>query len=295
MTHEEAIELVHARYDAALPEAARAELDAHLAECERCRGVEATYGLLYEALDEERSHPAVDEIVSYATSPDASAAPDRSVLEEHLAGCSRCRDEVERVRRVDASLRHDPRGGNGAGGRFRRISLRGSTLAWAAAVAAAVLAYPAYLGLVRLPEVAERAALVAEERSDLASEVARLQRWSGVTDLQVVGGALRGAGGAPEIVARAGRPFVVLGIQMVVPSGVPDEAELQCRLIDASGSTRAEIRLEAREARERIRSPGVITWLLSSARLDEGMYTLRIEGPESLVIFEVPVRVRVVP
>jgi hypothetical protein len=276
MTHEEAIDLVHAGHDRPLDESARDSLEAHLAECEHCRGVAQTYGVIHDVLQEELRHLAVDEVVSYATDRDGRTPEERGRVEAHVGACTTCADEVARVERVHASVAADPAGRGASGAKRRRWSTPGAWLAVAASLVAAALLYPAYLGLSRTP-------------SDLDS----LGGWSGPADLELIAAGLRDAGEARVVEIEPGRPFVLFGIQVAITGEVPDDAAVRFEILDAEGRSAAEMRLTAVEVREQVRSAGVVSWLVAAGELEEGDYALRVDLSEGNRLIEAPLSVRV--
>jgi hypothetical protein len=309
MKHEEALELVHAMHERTLEAADRRDLDAHLADCARCRGVADTYALVFDTLQEENTHLAIDEIVSYATHREPLTAAERERVEQHVASCESCADDLARVERVHASIEADP-GAGGDGGPTGRSRWSGpaSWVTLAAAIAALALVYPAYLGIVRWPETASRASEVRAEQERLESrlvelrasaehvndELERMRDWSGPVELELVTSTLRGADAPMTVELDPSRPFVLLGIQVAITGAVPDDAPIRFELADPSGTVARAMTTAAGEARDQVRSVGVVTWLVPTASLSPGKYRLRVvrddlsDGP---VLLEVPVEI----
>jgi anti-sigma factor RsiW len=285
MTHEEAIDLVHAGYDRPLDESARGELEAHLAGCERCRGVVATYGAIHEALREETVHLATDEIVAYVTDREVRAPDERERVEAHAVTCANCRDQIARVEQVHESVQADSSGRETSRPSARRPWYAGPWLAAAAALFAVALLYPAYLGVYRLPSAARQ----AESAQD---ELESLRGWSGPANLELITSGLRDLGDAPVVEIGPGQPFVILGVQVVVTGDVPDDARIRFEVLDPVMGAVSSMQLTARETREQVRSEGFVTWLVPSSNLKTGEHRVRVGGSDGAILLEVPVTVR---
>jgi anti-sigma factor RsiW len=285
MTHEEALDLVHAGHDGPLDERARAGLEAHLAGCERCRGVAAIYGTVHEALREETAHLATDEIVAYVTDRDARAPDERERVEAHAATCASCRDQIARVEQVHDSVKADPGGRGTSRPSARRPWYAGPWLAAAAALFAVALLYPAYLGVYRFPSAARQA-------ESAQNELESLRGWSGPAKLELITAGLRDLSDAPVVEIGPGQPFVILGVQVVVTGDVPDDARIRFEVLDPARGTVASMQLTARETREQVRSEGFVTWLVPSGNLEAGEHRIRVGRPDGAILLEVPVTVR---
>ena len=292
MTHDDATELLHAMQENLLNERTRAELESHLEGCARCRGMAATYAAIHDVLQEENEHLAADEIVTYVTDRDNLVSIERQRVEAHAAACANCRDEISRVETVHASVQADPEGRRGSGKRSWWSPRSGAWLAVAAATLAAVLVYPAYLGIYRLPSVADHTVVVDEQNERLESELERLRAWSGPVGMELISGGLRAVGKTHTIKVDPNRPFVIIGIQVVITGEVPDDEPIRFEILSTNQEPIVFMELIAREAREQVQTAGVVTWLVPTEKFTPGEYTIEVGAPNGPDLLNVPVEVR---
>ena len=311
MTHDEAIERSRELHAGTIDEQARGELEAHLRECEGCRSLHETVGFLHRALpacDDDPDHPYADEIVASVLDPESLAPDDREWIVGHVAGCRTCADEAAKVEAVERRMAGESLSPGRPTGRARPVWQRPGLLwAVAASVTLALLLYPAYLGLVRLPGALADARgdnerlrasvedLVASNES-AARELDGLRHWTGAVDLDLVRSALRGSEGPVEIRVGAEQPFVVLGIEVRIPGGVSDGDPLRVRIAPASEPDldALSIDIPVSQARARIRETGVLTVAVGSSALPPGRYDLDVSlprSPDRPALLEVPVNV----
>ncbi len=247
MNHDRVLELLPDLLGGGLDEKARGEVTTHLAECPDCADALRTLELLATpgiGVEEGRSvdHPSSEEIVDFAVRAPTLDGGRREKIALHLEGCAACAVQVEVTQQVEAAL-------SGTEGGPRNLLAFGrtspSTRIWAVRIAAtvvlALLAYPAFLGLVRLPDLAGRAESLAEANAELEAQVRRLgedlanarvalvqgQAWAGAWRLFEVAGGMRGEPDLTEI--RVGREtsFVPLVVDVSAPAGAaPDPAIL---------------------------------------------------------------------
>lgn len=295
MKHGEAVERLYDLLFGELEESVRADLKFHLAECEDCRSLEETYRTLHETFHNESAavadHPSPDEIVAYATERDALSRSERERIETHVEGCPPCRDEVQSVREVEGWSE-----GLGAGREVTRPRRRFAwsrlemRLALAAAIVIAVLAYPAFLGIVGLTSARRDARDLQHENMVLsetigkmentlarsAAELERLGGWGGTVRLQLVRSPLREKGEPTRIEVVPEQPFVVMGVEVRVPPGLPDRESLRFEILARDGRPIATVDLSATEARSQIRATGVVTLAVPTGSFVPGLYEMRV-------------------
>lgn len=160
MDHEEAklvlADLVSGRLG---PEEAGRVRD-HVASCAECRETAATLSAVGEEVRAHgqalfEPHPTSDEIVRYAMGKDELAAGDLARIGAHLRACPTCSHEVKVTREAASS----------ATAWWRRLAgwfvspamAPAPALRIAAVALLVIMVYPAYLGLVKLPQVREGA------------------------------------------------------------------------------------------------------------------------------------------
>jgi anti-sigma factor RsiW len=275
MDHESAVERLHDLQVGDLDDAARSELDGHLAQCSDCRSLADTYRDLYamfEARDErDGAHPNPAEIVSRVYVPERMAAADREAIDAHVEQCDQCKAEVDRVRLVEESFA----GGKPPRSEGRRWGTR-PALALAASVVLAALIYPAFLGLIRLPQVQRSLDGARQDRDSLEEMVAGLTQWSGATPMQFVTSARRQDAAPTQILVREAQPYVILGVDVGIPPELSDAERLSLAILDRTGQVTKDVRLTVGEARSQILATGVITVVLPSASLPPATYEMRV-------------------
>jgi len=143
-----------------------AEFRAHYARCAECSAEVRAWTELHLLLQPPAAHPAEELLLRFETERDRQPAAERRLVEEHLAHCPSCKDELAALRRFDfASL--EPRAAASPAASFaaflRRLVLH-PAFAYAIAL---LLLYPALEG--RLPSPARQAA-----REDRKAAIERL-------------------------------------------------------------------------------------------------------------------------
>ena len=132
-----------------------AEFRAHYARCAECSAEVRAWTELHLLLQPPAAHPAEELLLRFETERDRLPAAERRAVEEHLARCPSCKDELAALRRFDfASL--EPRAAASPAASFaaflRRLVLH-PAFAYAIVL---LLLYPALEG--RLPSLARQAA-----------------------------------------------------------------------------------------------------------------------------------------
>jgi len=132
-----------------------AEFRAHYARCAECSAEVRAWTELHLLLQPPAAHPAEELLLRFETERDRQPAAERRAVEEHLARCPSCKDELAALRRFDlASV--EPRAAASLAASFAAL-LRRLVLHPAFAYAIALLLlYPALEG--RLPSPARQAA-----------------------------------------------------------------------------------------------------------------------------------------
>jgi hypothetical protein len=262
---------------------------------------------LVAAVREETSdagHPDADSIVAFALG--GLSAEGEATVAEHVASCAACAAEVDAVRRAEAESREEALAGDirrapGGGAREGQWTASRPTprtmprrawgaLAAAAAGLAALLAYPAYLGLVRLPFVESRSADAAREAQSLSSRVgalegelgaardalARVREWGGATPLQLLSAAMRGGGEARTVQVDPAQPVVALAVELGALPESGAATPVRFAITRADGGTAFAADLAADDVRRELRESGVVLLLVPSGRLAPGSYRLAV-------------------
>jgi anti-sigma factor RsiW len=289
VTHEEVANRLQDYHFGDLPDAERAEVEAHLSACDECGGLSRAYRVLHSVLRHDEpgaaaAHPTAEELVRFAVEEQATDVELRDRIEGHLASCSTCREDVESTRRTERRLASGPREATAA------IPAPSAASAWsrwgalAAGLLVLALLYPAYLGLVRLPR---------QQRAH--GDARQVTAWSGSLELNLLSSALRDLAGGEAPVVRITGPFVAFGVDMTIPRSLGAEDILRFSMTREDGTTVAKIEASVADAREQIRESGVVTLLLDSAALEPGAHQLRVTTPEESAdrpLLEVPFEVQ---
>ena len=281
MTHEDVVERLHDLCHGRLDDRIATEVQAHLTACEECRALSGIYRILHVSLSsgdgmEREDHPTSEQIVAFAENREQLDAQLTKSISDHLARCDACADQTKRTRRVFESIRKRPepvlRGVAEQAPWSRSVSRWG---ALAAAALVAMLAYPAFLGLVRLPS-ARVSAQAAE------ADLERLQDWSGPLALNVLPRSLR-EGAVPTVTVGPDQPFAAIALELLVPRGVLDTEILRISIHGSDGDAVWSLELTASRLRSDIAEWGVVTLLVSSERLQPGRHLLdvvRVDHPD---------------
>jgi len=146
-----------------------AEFRAHYARCAECSAEVRAWTELHLLLQPPAAHPAEELLLRFESEPGRLPAAERRAVEEHLARCASCNDELAALRRFDftaleprAAAAPAPR--PSLGERLRRLVLH-PAFAYAIVL---LLLYPALEG--RLPSRGQQAA--REDRQAVADRPA---------------------------------------------------------------------------------------------------------------------------
>jgi hypothetical protein len=282
MTHEDVVERLDGFHRRTLDEQTRLEVQTHLTGCAECRALSRTYRILHVSLSSGadaagEGHPSSEEIVAYAEDRDRLDPQSVRSIDDHLAACASCAEEVERTKRVAESIRRrpEPDGSDIIPGRAESRSWP----SWGALAAAALLAavaYPAYLGLFKLPSIRSQATALQSQATQLENDLERLRGWGGAVDLNVLPRSLREGYGVATVTVGPDQPYAAILLELLVSRDVADEETLRFEIAASGGETVWELERTASEVRADIASWGVVTLIVPTDRMDSGRHTLQV-------------------
>jgi hypothetical protein len=228
MTHEQAASLVSEWARGALDASRSADFERHVAECEACRGAAAAARSLVEERERiaasSQRHPSSDALARYVVGHRDEPVVELARVGLHLSRCGTCREDADLMR--EAAL---PGWWRSIRAWFSALPSLPRVLQPALAVAAILLAYPAWMGLIEAPReraaaearlrAAEEARVRAEaEARELGSRDAVAPRGGGVAAL-VLRDAVRSAASLPTVRLRAGQDLQPLLLDVAPPAG----------------------------------------------------------------------------
>ncbi|MFN0150083.1 MAG: anti-sigma factor family protein [bacterium] len=283
MDHDDALRFIPDLAAGRLDAARAADIEHHAAACPACgealelhRRIAAEVSTHRGALFEDHIAPTL--LVEFALDPAAVSSADRARVAAHVGACPTCRREAASVRKAEADAT--------SAWRSAVAWLGGG--AWPAPIPALVpalmvllLAYPAYLGVVRLPQVARECDLAREQLSALGGSGAG---WLGGPVLALnlpapARGDEEDPPALPVIRILAGQRFQPVRIEYD-PSTAPAAAPLIVTL-RAKDDERARWRIESTAAALWDASDEAINLLLPAERLGPGEFVLEIHEAES--------------
>jgi len=197
MDCDHAIERLPWLLNGTLAPAERHEVEAHAAECPRCRAALAETRSAWEVFAQ---HVASDDLVAYAA--DEPTAVPRGTVERHLASCPECAAEVEMARASRALLENEGVATLSARGR------RGGTRLWQSSALAAGI-----VGLIAIGGWTQSAHRLRELESERARPAA------------APAAALPGGGPAPAPAGQAAKAD--LNVPVVILSPDDDSAPVR--------------------------------------------------------------------
>ena len=311
MTHDEAAPRLTEWIEGRLERRESEAVASHVASCPECEGIADVARLLLKARTAglpEKSfvssramgpaddaapaiHPGAEEVAVYAAEPGELETRDLARIGAHLVECSSCAEEVALTRRADAAIR--PRRPSAIEGFWKNLwSLeRHGAIALAAGFVILILAYPAWLGLFRLPDVTEEvdalqlqsgglrreAAAAADEADRLRGDLSRAASWGGVVPLAVLREPSRGAKASRNIVRIApGQPVVPLILTPELDGDLPDDIALWIEIEDAAGRLRWSVETKVGDVRAEIRASKVFAILAPSPAFLSGAGRVRL-------------------
>ena len=244
----------------------RAGIERHLAECSECGELRAALRSITAALQQlsSSSHPSSSEIVAFSTNR-AALEPDVDArVAGHLPDCSSCNDEVARTREAHVDLTSKTIARTAGIGRFG--------WRWAGALGGVVLA----------------SLLVVDLTLRLAGPDST---WSGPVSFTVLSDTVRGVTTPTRLSRESTQPFVPFAVEVDSTAFSQGEGSVRFDVIDASGSTVWATELSFALVIRQVQAAGVVTFLLPSALLVDGEYTLSTSvGGETLQRFPFTLR-----
>jgi hypothetical protein len=162
---------------------------------------------------------------------------ERNEFEDHLVGCAACTDTVGAL--GDRLLALEGKVGTEEAEQPAWVPRLHWSPALAAGIVLLVLAYPAYLGLVRLPGAREEVRQLGELSQSNESEIAALQAardkaetkiaeleqspaMEGALEVTYLSQPVRGAASVPSVPIEPGAPSVMLALELN-PGSIPQE------------------------------------------------------------------------
>jgi anti-sigma factor RsiW len=282
MTHEDVVERLDGFHRGTLDEQTRLEIQTHLTGCAECRALSRTYRILRTSLSSGtdvagEDHPASEQIVAYAEDRHRLDPQRARSIADHLAGCASCAEEVERTRRVAESIRRRPEPETPGAIPTRAESRSWST--WGALAAAAILvavAYPAYLGLFRLPSVRQQVSNLRMETTRLETDLERLRGWGGAVSLNVLPRSLRDGADLAAVPVEPDQPYAAIVLELLMPRQVADEEVLRFEIVGPRGEVIWNLERSASRVRADIARWAVVTLIVPSERMNPGRHTLEV-------------------
>lgn len=301
MDHRSASEQLSDLVLGTVPETVAPSLWAHVGGCLECQQVLETMGFVRRAgLLENGSrsaadaparsrHPRAEDIVQYALGDRDQEPSRRAEVTQHLLTCHECRREVDLTWRAERRARSPLRMLT----RPWRVPMpEARTLGWVAAAAAAlVLAYPAYLGVTELPATRRAAAARGSELASLLEREGSLRRELGerAREASETAGPVRLLYLRPATRGTAGEPTIT------IPSGQRYLPIVLDHDIGQLAKTRPNDRLEVRVTRDSDTAPAwreeyavarlwdpasqAVSLLVPVAALKSGQYRLELRDP----------------
>jgi hypothetical protein len=208
-------------------DAARArDVETHVRICQACKeAADVAAGLDAEGhrlAGTETAHPSPDALARYVETPEEESIAALARIGAHVRGCDDCREDVTLMREAAA-----PAWWRSVRSWLAAPSAPARLLQPALAVAAVLLAYPAWVGLVEYPRAraaAERRIHDAEARAQAEAAARALPvpptapRGGGVAAL-VLRGAARGGDAIPALRVREGQTLQPVLVDAVLPAG----------------------------------------------------------------------------
>lgn len=287
MEHEEAQRLLADRSHGRLAEAVQRDLAAHLSACGKCGSLSETYEMLRASLATAAvaEHPTSEEIVAYALRSGDLTGEDLARLAAHARACDPCAGEVAAVAEADAAA--GSLGGRPPSGFLRFLLRPGPAAALTAAGLLLVMGYPAFLGLVRLPEL-RRAQQEAQDRvAALTGELDGARRslqefadWDGPAQWLTLRRPRRGEAPRNLISLQPDQPYLQVAVRPLLGEEVQDDARFLARIEDEDGREIWAAELRASQIREHVAADGVVVLPVRSALLPPGGYRFRLVSSE---------------
>ena len=257
-------------------------MESHVATCAECRGLAETIRRVDHEISAHGAalferHPTSDDLARWALAADSLPTEILARLGGHVNACPTCRREAELARRAAT-----PSLATALAGRARGLAGEGmgGWLKPALAVAAILLAWPAWQGLVAVPalrrEVAEtRAELdAARERERAVTPAPEVS--GGAGRIVVLGGAMRSTGDGPAVALAEGQAVLPVLIDLEsAPALLDADGQLDATLVPAGGGA-AVFALRASATALRDPAMRTLTLLVPTSRLSPGAWRLEL-------------------
>lgn len=301
MTHDEVVLSLPGLVRGDLAEGERGGVTEHLAVCEECA---ETLKILRLLRDQPAEHPTSSEIVDFVMRHDAIEPMRTDEISTHLASCDSCREEVAAAGRA---YRATPTSG-GQWAFLTSVSAWPSSARWAlasAAALAAVLVFPAFIGMRELPGTKAQIARLQESASLLGVEldsarrslmeaqaaVARVERGVGIIVGPFLTAANRGESQVPTLKVGPGDLVVDFRVEFSLPADVPAGSVVLFEVLSSDRQPPWEAEMSVAETAATLREAGSIVRLVPCATLGEGRHELRVSlrrGAETRLISSIP-------
>lgn len=237
MDHETAASLLSDFSRDALTPGQRLEVEAHLTACPECQAVLSTLRAVRTELTEGGPelfgpHPPAEALARLAAGDSDLDVATLDHLAAHTRMCPTCAREVALAREADRTA-----WARAPHAWIRQGARRGDLLRPALAVLAALLVFPAYLGLVRYPEQRAESHRLERELDRMARPATPppAARWGGAVPLLLLSGPERSGSVPPTVTLRAGQPYVAVLVAYDPHSAALDSIEV--RIVRASDGT----------------------------------------------------------
>lgn len=217
----------------------------HVRGCGDCRSLLETLDAIAAALPAEGGQGAghLSSVEIARAGMKAGPLPDEARF--HLAGCSRCEEEVRLVREAEDTIGH---------ARGRRITTRWWPGLIAAGLMTAILAWPAWLGLVREPEP-----------------------WSGpVALIPLPGGVRSDQDSVPRFSLRPEERFLSFAVE--VPELGDESGSLEFAIRPESGEVSWTDSFTQEQVRDLTRASGFLVVVVATDRFHAGRYSWTLAG-----------------
>lgn len=336
MDHEAALELLDDFVEGQLDEDQKVATESHVAGCPECKAQLELLHLLHrkevaalgDALFEP--HPSAEQLVTYVLDPGELSRADQAALGRHLAVCPTCRVEADLTRR---SNRH-------ANSWWRRLSYLLPSLTIeriqpvlvpAMAALLVVLAYPSYVGLVKLPEAMRERKRLEQEAKLLQGagngagrghwlygpetvtnnqvrvpwtspdQVRTITQWAGPAQplelpKQLRGRAPEGPAEGPLVKVRTGQPVLQVIADCELPLGGtrPLDREVLVRILSVPGNKEVwMVRASARDLWDATAQRA--SFMVPTSAVPAGSYRLEMrETADRAVLYAAPFRTEII-
>jgi len=245
-------------------------------------------------------HLTSEQVVAFALDPKRARAEWEGSGADHASDCPTCKVEIEEVRRAEQA-RLPLAVTEALGPQKERRFWEGwlgnplaqspaAKVAFASILAAVVLAYPAYLGLYKMPQFESQVSAlqvekerVAAEASDLKASVQQAEdRLKKLTNLREplhrysFASPVRGQTSRQTVEVFPGQPFILLAVRPLLGAAVLDPDVYRLEVRSAGDQTVWAVELTAEQVRRNMLSSGELDFLIPASALRSGSYQLRV-------------------